>query len=142
MQKIVPFLMFNDQAEEAVKFYASVFKEHVEVRGPMSLKLFGQDIYAYNGGPSFSFSQGISLFIHCEDQDEVDYYWEKLGEGGHHDSCGWLQDKFGVSWQVVPKAFIKLSGDSDPDKSQRVVEAMLKMKKLNIAELEAAHRGE
>jgi predicted 3-demethylubiquinone-9 3-methyltransferase (glyoxalase superfamily) len=142
MQKIVTFLMFDDQAEEAVRFYASVFKENAEVLSPLSLRLFGQDFYTYNGGPSFSFSQGMSLFVHCEDQAEVDYYWERLGEGGHHDQCGWLQDRFGVSWQVVPVAFLRLSSDPDPEKSRRVVEAMLKMTKLDVAQLEAAYRGE
>ncbi len=142
MQKIVTFLMFNDQAEEAVRFYGSVFGEHAEVVTPMSFRLFGQEFYTFNGGPTFSFSEGMSLFIRCENQDEVDYYWQKLGEGGQYSRCGWLQDRFGVWWQVVPEAFIQLSSDPDPAKSQRVVDAMLKMTKFNIAELEAAYRGE
>jgi predicted 3-demethylubiquinone-9 3-methyltransferase (glyoxalase superfamily) len=142
MQKIVTFLMFNDQAEEAVQFYASVFGEHAEVVDPMSFKLFGQEFYTFNGGPTFNFSLGMSLFIHCDSQEEVDYYWEKLAEGGQHSQCGWLQDRFGVSWQVVPEAFLRLSSDPDPVKSKRVVDAMLKMTKFNIAELEAAYRGE
>ena len=142
MQKIVTFLMFNDQAEEAVRFYGSVFGEHAEVTSPMSFKLFGQDFYTYNGGPSFHFALGMSLFIRCENPEEVDYSWERLGEAGHHDQCGWLQDKFGVSWQVVPEAFMRLSSDPDPEKSKRVVDAMLKMSKLDIAQLKAAYRGE
>ncbi len=142
MQKVVPFLMFQDRAEEAVRFYASVFGDHAEVVNPLTIKLFGLELRTYDGGPHFQFSEGISLFVHCEDQPEVDYYWEKLGDGGEHGPCGWLKDRFGVSWQVVPRAFMELSSDPDPVKSKRVVDAMLKMSKLDVAALEAAHRGE
>ncbi len=141
MQKIVTFLMFNEGAEEAVKFYASVFKDS-KVTGPMSFQLAGQEFYAYNGGPSFEFSQGMSLFINCEDQEEVDYYWDKLAEGGHHDRCGWLQDKWGVSWQVIPTALMELQAGPDPVKSKRVFDAMLKMDKIIVADIEAAYKGE
>ena len=142
MQKIVTFLMFDDQAEEAVSFYASVFGKHAEVLNPISLRLFGQEFYAFNGGPTFHFSEGISLFVRCEDQAEVDYYWDRLADGGRHSQCGWLEDRFGVSWQIVPNALMELMGDPDPVKSTRVRDAMLRMTKLNVAELEAAHRGE
>ena len=142
MQKIVTFFMFNDQAEEATKFYASVFKDS-KITSPMSFELAGQEFYAYNGGPSFEFSQGMSQFINCEDQDEVDYYWEKLAaDGGHHDQCGWLQDKFGVSWQVIPTVLMKHVSDPDPVKSKRVFDAMLKMHKIIVADIERAYKGE
>lgn len=142
MQKVVPFLMFQDGAEEAVRFYANVFGDHAEVLGPLTLRLFGLELNTFNGGPHFHFSEGISLFVHCEDQAEVDYYWDKLGERGEHGQCGWLKDRFGVSWQIVPRAFIELSSDPDPVRSKRVVDAMLRMTKLDVAALEAAHRGE
>jgi predicted 3-demethylubiquinone-9 3-methyltransferase (glyoxalase superfamily) len=143
MQKIVTFLMFNDQAEEAVEFYQKVFKDNAEVTSPMSFKLFGQEFYTFNGGDHFKFTEGMSLFINCEDQAEVDYYWDKLVEGGgRHSQCGWLQDRFGVSWQVIPTVLMQLSGDPDRAKAQRVTNAMLKMTKINIAELEAAAKGE
>lgn len=142
MQKIVTFLMFDNQAEEAVRFYASVFGEDAELLTPLSFRLFGQEFYAYNGGPSFHFSEGMSLFVRCEDQADVDHYWERLGDGGNYSQCGWLQDRFGVSWQIVPNALMELSSDPDPVKSKRVIDAMLKMSKLVVAELEAAYRGE
>ena len=142
MQKIVTFLMFDNQAEEAVRFYAAVFGENAEVVTPTNFKLFGQEFYTFNGGPHFSFSEGISLFIHCRDQAEVDYYWERLADGGEHSQCGWLRDRFGVSWQVVPDALMRLMGDPDPVKAKRVVDAMLQMGKLDVAGLEAAYRGD
>ena len=146
MQKITTFLTFNDQAEEAMKFYTSVFKNSKilnEMRnGSMffggSFELEGQQFFALNGGPSFSFSLGISLFVNCPTQDEIDYYWDKLSEGGRKDRCGWLQDKFGVAWQVVPPILGQLLGDKDAAKSQRVMQAMLKMDKLDIQVLQDA----
>ena len=157
MQKIVPFLVYNDQAEEAVKFYVSVFKnskvvnmvrmgEEVPKVGAKfvhaTFELEGQEFQAINGGPHFSFAQGISLFVNCETQEEVDELWDKLSEGGEIQQCGWLKDKFGVSWQIIPTALGKLMGDKDPAKAGRVMKAMLQMKKIDIAGLKKAHEGE
>jgi len=154
MQKITTFLTFNDQAEEAVNFYTSVFKNS-EIKnmnrysdaGPLpagtvmsaSFVLEGQDFIALNGGPSFTFSEGISLFVNVETQEEVDELWEKLSSGGGEPGqCGWLKDKFGLSWQIIPSALGELMGDPDPEKSQRVMQAMLKMKKIEIEGLKQA----
>jgi predicted 3-demethylubiquinone-9 3-methyltransferase (glyoxalase superfamily) len=144
MQKIVTFLMFKDGAEEAVKFYGEVFGKHFEQTSSMGgFKLFGQEFYTYNGGPHFTFTEGISLFVHCADQAEVDYYWDKLVEGGgEHSQCGWLQDRFGVSWQIIPTRLMELVGSDDHDQAQRATNAMLKMTKIDIAALEAAAKGE
>jgi predicted 3-demethylubiquinone-9 3-methyltransferase (glyoxalase superfamily) len=156
MQKITTFLMFNDQADEAVNRYVSIFKNSRIVEatrhgdegpGPKgtimsaSFELEGQEFMAYNGGPHFSFAEGMSLFVHCETQEEVDELWEKLSEGGEKQQCGWVKDKFGVSWQVIPNALMELMNDSDPEKSQRVVQAMLQMSKIDIAGLQRAHAG-
>jgi predicted 3-demethylubiquinone-9 3-methyltransferase (glyoxalase superfamily) len=156
MQKITTFLTFNNQAEDAVKFYTSIFKNSKIVSttrygeagpGPKgslmsaTFELNGQEFYALNGGPSFTFSLGISLFAGCETQAEIDELWEKLSEGGSKQPCGWLQDKFGVSWQVVPTILGKLLGDKDAEKSKRVMQAMLKMGKLDIATLKKAYEG-
>lgn len=153
MQKIVPSLWFNYNAEEAVNFYVSVFKdsEVLDVSrygdagpGPkgtvmaMTFKLQGQEFFAINGGPQFPFTPAISLLIHCESQEEVDNYWEKLSEGGTIEQCGWLRDKYGLSWQVVPVALDKMMSDKDPQKVNKVTNAMLQMKKLDIAKLEEA----
>ncbi len=154
MQKITTFLWFNDKAEEAVNFYISVFKNSKILRvsrygdagpGPKgslmvaSFELDGQKFMALNGGPHFSFTPAISLLVNCETQEEVDEYWEKLTEGGKEVQCGWLEDKFGLSWQIVPVAMGDLMSDPDPEKSKRVMEAMLKMKKLDINVLQAAY---
>ncbi len=156
MQKITTFLTFNDQAEEAVRLYTSVFADSRIVSttrygdagpGPKgslmtaAFELDGQNFVALNGGPSFTFSQGISLLVNCESQAEVDEYWEKLSEGGEEGPCGWLTDRFGVSWQIVPTVLPKLLGDPDPEKAGRVMLAMLQMKKMDIAALERASRG-
>ncbi|NMO14234.1 VOC family protein [Pyxidicoccus fallax] len=151
MQKITPFLMFNDQAEEAAKLYTSVFKNSRIVsvaRGPngaatsVTFELEGQPFLAYNGGPTFKFSEGISLFVNCETQAEVDALWDRLTEGGgKHKPCGWLEDRFGVSWQIIPSVLMRLMGDKDPAKAGRVVQAMLGMKKIDIAGLERAYEG-
>ncbi|MFI5263040.1 MAG: VOC family protein [Candidatus Kapaibacterium sp.] len=146
MQKITTFLTYNNQAEEAMNFYTSVFKnskiKSVMRSGDMffggTFEIDGQEFFALNGGPSFSFALGISLFVKCSTQDEIDYYWEKLSEGGHKDRCGWLQDKFGVSWQIVPPILGQLLGDKDAAKSGRVMNAMLKMSKLEIQGLQDA----
>jgi predicted 3-demethylubiquinone-9 3-methyltransferase (glyoxalase superfamily) len=156
MQKIVPFLWFDDQAEEAMKFYASIFKNSKigsvtrmgdEVPGPKgkvvtaSFHLAGQEFMALNGGPvpGFKFNESISFFVNCETQAEVDELWEKLSAGGEEGQCGWLKDKFGVSWQIVPTVLGELLGDKDPEKAQRVTHAMLQMKKLDIEVLKQAY---
>jgi predicted 3-demethylubiquinone-9 3-methyltransferase (glyoxalase superfamily) len=153
MQKIVPFLWFNGTAEEAMNFYVSIFKNSKVGRvsrygdagpGPKgsvmscTFQLEGQEFYALNGGPQFSFTPAISLFVNCETQEEVDRLWEKLSEGGAKDQCGWLTDRFGVSWQIVPTVLGKLLGDKDPQKANRVMTAMLQMKKLDIKGLQQA----
>ena len=145
MQKITPFLWFDGRADEAADFYTSIFKN--SKRGPAlkgsamsaSFQIEGQDFIAFNGGPMFNFTPAISFFVHCETQDEVDHFWERLSDGGEKSQCGWLKDKFGVSWQIVPNILGQLMGDKDPKKSKRVVEAMLKMKKLDIQGLKDAY---
>jgi predicted 3-demethylubiquinone-9 3-methyltransferase (glyoxalase superfamily) len=154
MQKITTFLTFDDQAEEAVNFYTSIFDNSriLSTRrygdagpGPAGslmtaeFELDGQTFTALNGGSSFSFSQGISLFVDCETQDEVDELWEKLSEGGEKGPCGWLTDKFGVSWQIIPRKLGELLGDPDPEKVNRVMEAMLTMTKIESDELQRAY---
>ena len=153
MQKIVTFLWFDDQAEEAARFYTSLFPNsklgtisRYGDAGPgpkgsvmmVTFELAGQQFMALNGGPHFSFTPAISLLVICESQAEVDELWEKLSEGGRTDQCGWLQDRFGVSWQIVPTRLGELMADPDPARSKRVMEAMLKMGKLDLAELERA----
>lgn len=156
MPTITTFLTFNDRAEEAVNFYTSVFSNSRIVSttrygdsgpGPKgslmtaTFELEGQEFIALNGGPSFSFSQGISVLVSCETQDEVDELWERLSEGGEQGPCGWLTDKFGVSWQVVPRLLGELISDPDPVKSQRVMEAMLQMSKIEIEPLKQAYEA-
>ncbi len=154
MQKIAPFLWFNDNAEEAMNFYVSVFKNSKIVStdrygdaGPGSkgtlmsgtFQLEGQEFYALNGGPQFKFTEAISLFVNCETQQEVDELWAKLtADGGEESQCGWLKDKFGLSWQIIPTALGDMLGDKDPERSKRVMEAMLKMRKIDIKALEQA----
>jgi predicted 3-demethylubiquinone-9 3-methyltransferase (glyoxalase superfamily) len=157
MQKITPFLWFNDQAEQAAKFYTSIFKNSklgsISRYGEGSpgqpgkvmsatFQLAGQEFMALNGGPEFTFSPAISFFVNCETQEEVDEYWERLSEGGEKQNCGWLKDKFGVSWQIIPTVLGKLLGDKDAQKSQRVMQAMLKMYKIDIKELQMAYEKE
>lgn len=155
MQKITPFLWFDNQAEEAMKFYTSVFKDSKagEIRrynaGPgeqgnvmtASFELFGQQFIALNGGPMFKFSPATSFYVSCETQQEVNYYWEKLSEGGNANQCGWLDDKFGVTWQIVPAVLDKVLQGSDPEKSNRAMQAMMKMTKLDIKKLQDAYDG-
>ena len=157
MQKITPFLWFDSNAEEAANFYTAIFKNsHIlgvaryGEAGPgpkgtvmtVTFQLEGQQFIALNGGPHYTFSPAISLFVNCETQAEVDQLWEKLTAGGKAVQCGWLQDKFGVSWQIIPKALMELMSDKDPGKSQRVFKAMLQMTKIDIAGLKRAYRGE
>ena len=157
MQKITPFLWFDNQAEEAMNFYTSIFKNSRVLSvnrygeagpGPQgtvmsgSFQLEGQEFMALNGGPQFTFSPAISFFVNCETQAEVDDLWEKLSEGGETEQCGWLKDKFGLSWQIVPTVLGELLNDPDAEKSRRVMEAMLQMVKLDIAGLEQAASGQ
>ena len=154
MPEITPFLTFDDQAEEAVTFYTSVFPNSRIVTttrygeaGPgakgalmsATFELDGQQFMALNGGPSFTFSQGISLFVHSETQEEIDELWEKLSEGGGKGPCGWLTDKYGVSWQVVPRVLGEMLNDQDPEKANRVMNAMLQMSKIEIEGLRRAY---
>ncbi|HEX2964288.1 MAG TPA: VOC family protein [Syntrophorhabdaceae bacterium] len=162
VQKIVPCLWFDSRAEEAAKFYIGIFKDsritrilrytetgrdvHGKPAGSVMVVEFeieGQTFTALNGGPAFTFSEAVSFQIMCMDQKEVDYYWDRLSEGGDENAqqCGWLKDKYGLSWQVVPRIMIELIGDPDPQKSGRVMEAMLKMKKIDINEVKRAYAG-
>jgi predicted 3-demethylubiquinone-9 3-methyltransferase (glyoxalase superfamily) len=156
MQKIVTFLWFDNQAEEAANFYVSLFKNSQIINtvrysdagpGPkgsvmtVTFELAGQQFMALNGGPHIHFSEAISLLINCETQQEVDDLWEKLSAGGKKDHCGWLKDKYGLSWQVVPSALGEMLQDQDPKKSQRVMQAMLQMDKIDIARLKQAYDG-
>ncbi|MBI2924098.1 MAG: VOC family protein [Verrucomicrobia bacterium] len=144
MQKITPFLWFDGKAEEAARFYTSIFKNSaIESLTPMSatFRLDGQEFIALNGGPMFTFSPAISFFVKCETQEEIDYFWEKLSAAGEKQRCGWLKDKFGVSWQIVPPVLGELLNDQDAGKSQRVMQAMLQMDKLDIEKLKQAANG-
>jgi len=147
MQKITTFLTFNDQAEEAANLYTSIFEnskiDEIMRAGDavlgVSFQLAGQQFNAMNGGPSFSFAEGISLFVNAGTQEEIDTLYTKLSEGGEQQPCGWLKDKFGVSWQIIPPILPKLLGDRDPEKAQRVMQAMLQMHKIDIKALEQAY---
>lgn len=157
MQKIVTYLWFNDQAEEAASFYTSLFKNS-EITGVqrsgeggpgpagaalvVNFTLDGQEFIALNGGPQFKFTEAISLFVRCESQEEVDRLWGALiSEGGEPSMCGWLKDRYGLSWQIIPTVLMELMGDPDPEKSQRVTQAMLQMTKIDVEELRRAHAG-
>ena len=161
MQKITPFLWFDDQAEEAVKFYTALFKiskmgrilryneEAAEKTGrpvgsvlTIEFEIEGQKFVALNGGPLFKFNESVSFVVNCETQEEVDYFWEKLtADGGEESACGWLKDKFGVSWQITPTVLIDMLHDKDPEKAERVMQAMLQMQKIEIPKLKAAYGG-
>ena len=159
-QKITPCLWFDTEAEDAAKFYCSVFesakinsishygKEGFEIHGrpagsvmAVEFEIEGQKFVGLNGGPHFKFDEAVSFQIHCKTQDEVDYFWSKLSEGGQEGPCGWLKDKFGLSWQVVPDVLLKMLMDADHQKSQRVTKAFLQMKKFDIAALKRAYEG-
>ena len=154
MQKITPFLWFDGKAEEAVNFYVCIFKNsrvgtitRYGDAGPgpkgtvmiATFQLEGQDFIALNGGPQYTFTPAISLFVDCKTQEEVDDLWNKLSEGGKTDRCGWLRDKYGLSWQIVPSTLRELIGDKDPEKSKRVMKAMLQMTKIDIQGLKQAY---
>jgi predicted 3-demethylubiquinone-9 3-methyltransferase (glyoxalase superfamily) len=160
MQKITPFLWFNDEAEEAVKFYASIFKKSKVLKVArygaagekasgrpkdsimtIEFELEGQRFIALNGGPHFKFNEAVSFVVNCKTQAEVDKFWKKLTAGGKEVECGWLKDKFGVSWQIVPEILTELLRDKDSEKSQRVMQALLRMKKLDIKKLKQAHKA-
>ena len=142
-QKITPFLWYENQAKEAAEFYCSIFKNSKILSvTPMivTFELEGQKFIGLNGGPQFKFTEAISFVVDCETQEEVDGLWEKFtAHGGQESQCGWLKDKFGMSWQIIPSILMKLMGDPDPEKSQRVMQAMLKMKKIEIKDLQAAY---
>jgi predicted 3-demethylubiquinone-9 3-methyltransferase (glyoxalase superfamily) len=161
MQKLTPFLWFDDKAEEAANFYVSLFKNskigdivrYDEAGAKASgrpagsvmvieFQLEGQEFVGLNGGPHFKFTEAVSFVVHCETQQEVDEFWEKLSEGGEEGQCGWLKDKYGLSWQVVPTVSIEMLKDKDPQKSHRVMQAVLQMKKLDIETLKRAYEGE
>jgi len=154
MPTITPFLWFDNQAEEAMHFYVSIFKNSRPGRvtrygdagpGPkgqamsVTFQLEGQDFMALNGGPHYHFTEAISLFVNCETQEEVDALWAKLCEGGTPGRCGWLKDKYGLSWQIIPRQLGQMLADKNPAKSQRVMQAMLKMQKIEVAELQRAY---
>jgi predicted 3-demethylubiquinone-9 3-methyltransferase (glyoxalase superfamily) len=149
MPKITPFLWFDGQAEEAMNFYISIFKKAKVVSVSradgrvmsVTFELEGQKFMGLNAGPRFKFTEAISLFVDCETQEEVDELWEKLSEGGSKGRCGWLKDKYGLSWQIIPTALGKLMSDPDPEKSKAVVQAMLKMNKIVIEDLKKAYEG-
>ena len=138
MKKVTPFLMFDNNAEEAMKFYISIFKNS-KIIDNGTFEIEGQQFLVFNGGPYFKFSESISLFIDCDTQQEVDELWEKLSSGGDKSQCGWLKDKFGISWQVVPSVLRKMLNDPDAIKSKRIMDAMLKMNKIIIKDLEKAY---
>jgi predicted 3-demethylubiquinone-9 3-methyltransferase (glyoxalase superfamily) len=153
MQKITPFLWFDGNAEEAVNFYISIFKNSKMGKisrygdagpGPkgsvmsVTFQIEGQEFFALNGGPQFKFTPAISFFVNCETQQEVDDLWEKLSAGGRTDRCGWLQDKFGLSWQIIPTVLGQLLGDKDPQRAKRAMQAMLQMTKIDIEKLQQA----
>jgi len=162
MQKITPFLWFDRNAEEAMNFYTSVFKDGKIIsiqrypdgplEGPMKgfegkvltgiFELKGQRFMALDGGPVFKFNESISMYVECEDQEEVDYLWEKLSAVSESEQCGWLKDKFGLSWQIIPKVMVEMISDADTAKSGRVMQAMLKMKKIDIKALQQAYNGQ
>jgi len=160
LQRITPFLWFDDQAEEAARFYVSIFKDSritsvvryddaaAKASGrpkgsvmTVAFELDGQPFTALNGGPHFKFTEAISLVVNCETQEEVDHFWKNLSAGGQEVQCGWLKDRFGVSWQVVPTVLSEMLQDKDPEKSKRVMAAMLKMRKISIEGLKHAYEG-
>lgn len=151
MNKVTPCLVYDNNLEEALNFYTSIFRNSKVTnisKTPdgkhmiASFEIEGQKFMAFNGGPYFKFTEAVSMWVDCKDQDEVDYYWNKLtADGGAESQCGWLKDKYGLSWQIVPRRLTELMGDKDPLKAKRVWEEMLKMKKIIVKDLEDAHSG-
>ena len=150
MKKVTPFLWFDTQAEQAMNYYVSVFNNAKVLsvsRGPdgkaftVSFELDGQEFMGLNAGPMFKFNEAVSMYVDCEDQVEVDYFWSKLSADPAAEQCGWCKDQFGLSWQIIPKQLGELLGDPDPEKSGRVMQAMLKMQKIIVADLQKAHAG-
>jgi predicted 3-demethylubiquinone-9 3-methyltransferase (glyoxalase superfamily) len=156
MQKITPFLWFNDNAEDAIKLYTSLFKDSrivyerrygAEGPGPKgslmtaAFVLNGQEFMALNGGPRFQFTEAVSMFVKCDTQEEIDFLWEKLSAGGQKQMCGWLKDKFGLSWQIIPSILGELLADKDPARAGRAMQAMLQMQKMDIQKLKDAQKG-
>jgi predicted 3-demethylubiquinone-9 3-methyltransferase (glyoxalase superfamily) len=160
MQKITPFLWFDGQAEEAASFYTSLFKDSRVVgvsrfsealaaasgmppgaAMTVTFELAGQQFTALNGGPQFKFTEAVSFFVSCESQAEVDYFWERLSEGGEEQPCGWLKDRYGLSWQIIPTVLMEMLQDEDGARSQRTVQALLQMKKIDISALQRAYEG-
>jgi predicted 3-demethylubiquinone-9 3-methyltransferase (glyoxalase superfamily) len=142
MQKITPFLWFDGKAEEAANFYVSIFNNAKIVSASAMSATFeidGREFIAFNGGPMFKFTEAISLFVRCDTQEEIDRLWDKLSEGGQKQKCGWLKDKYGVSWQIIPPVLGQMLQDKDPAKSKRVMQAMLQMDKIDIAALQNAY---
>lgn len=157
MQKITPFLWFDNNAEEAIALYTSLFKnariKDIVRYGPMgpgpegsvmtaSFEIEGQEFAVINGGPMYKFTEAVSFVIHCDTQEEVDHFWSKLSEGGQEQMCGWLKDRFGLSWQIVPRVMLQMFKDKDARRSQRVMGAMMKMRKIDIPTLQAAYDNE
>jgi len=155
-KKIIPFLWFNDQAEEAARFYVSIFKNskvlsinHYPPESPgkegtvmtVKFELDGEEIVALNGGPHFTLSEAFSFWVKCDTQEEIDYFWEKLSEGGETSECGWLKDKFGFSWQIVPSSIEEWISEEDPERKNRVLKALWQMQKLDLKVLEEAYWG-
>jgi predicted 3-demethylubiquinone-9 3-methyltransferase (glyoxalase superfamily) len=138
MKKVTPFLWYDNNAEEAMKFYVSVFK-NARITSPGSFEIDGQEFLVLNGGPLYKFNEAVSLFVNCETQNEVDELWEKLSAGGEKGRCGWLKDKYGLSWQIIPSQLGEMLSDQDHDKSGRVLNAMLKMNKIIIEDLKKAY---
>lgn len=154
MQKITPFLWYDGKAEEAVKFYTSIFKNSKIIaltywgEGTLFPKdqvktavfeLDGVQFYAFDAGPQFKFTEAISMFVDCKNQEEVDYFWEKLSAGGEKSMCGWLKDKFGISWQIIPRTLMEFMADKDPERAKRTMTAMMKMSKIIVADLQKAY---
>lgn len=137
-QKITPFLWFDNVADEAMKYYTSIFKDsEIISSNPMGgmFRLNGLNFHALNGGPMYKFTPAISFYVDCEDQEEVDYFWDKFSEEGNPNKCGWITDKYGISWQIIPKVFGKLTSSEDPEVRNRVFQAMLKMEKMIVKDL-------
>jgi predicted 3-demethylubiquinone-9 3-methyltransferase (glyoxalase superfamily) len=140
MQKITPFLWFDNNAREAMKFYTSIFKNS-KILGANRFRIEGQEFIAFDGGPQFKFTEAISIYVDCKTQKEVDTLWEKLSAGGRKSRCGWLKDKYGLSWQIIPSVLIEMLTDDDEEKSGRAMQAMLQMNKIDIQALQRAYNA-